>query len=921
MAFLDSVARDIERKRGEWGEFALVFPNVRTINYFKRYYGRLIKRPEKLYIFPWQGFLESALGLQPAGQIELLFVLYQSFVDVLGGKEPFASIKFEEFFNLGQTILSDFNEVDNYLIDPGKIFVNLADLERLSDKEFLTREQQEAIRQFWRHYRGKDDIEFFFQLFSSLSDIYKRFRKRLLDLGRVYGGMRNRLIVDKLYKGDDLFSRWDTVAFIGFYALSKSELEIMNFIKKHHQAHFYWDYDNYYFQDEEHEAGFFLQKNISLLGEEKINDNDNLLKNKQIEVVAVPRNVAQAKILEWAFGQMGVEGEQVARTAIILLDESLLFPVLYSLPEAVTEVNITLQFPFYLASLYSFLDKWLFVLSQLSRNGQVYYKDFNVLLSSEVMQKFFPGFVQAFGQKHAREREVSINRVFLQGLKDADVLFALDGKKGLELIDIVLRLVYRIFRNADDFEREYIYHIHNNLQSLKKQLLDLGVDFSADVMISTLRQIFYSIRVPFQGQKMNALQIMTIMETRNLDFDNVIILSANEGIYPPIKRSQSFFSEFIRAAYGLPILRYQDSLYSYFFYRLIQRAKNVMLVYNAIPDKGAEGKSRYILQLEKETNLIKKHHVFTEILSIPVERDTGTIENLPEPPKAISVSAINTYITCPRKYFYKYIAGLQVPETTSDLEISDSDFGTVVHRTLELVYQELMKQTDNNITAGALNQAKDWVEDFLSQAWTEAGLDSFYDKGFFKVVRSSMYRYVCNVLNHDRAYAPFSIVSLEEREYKYELDLGNGKKVLLYGIIDRVDQKGDVIRLVDYKTGKKETNAGQMDKLFSDNHNKEVFQLLFYKLLVKNHFTQYRVVPVLYSLPSLRNSRHTGFIRVDNMELLPELANEMDERIIPEFEQRLQNLLRQILYEDKTFPKTDNTEACAYCDFSGFCGR
>ena len=631
----------------------------------------------------------------------------------------------------------------------------------------------------------------------------------------------------------------------------------------------------------------------------------------------------QAKILDWAMKRMGLADNpaKVNNTAVVLLDESLLFPVLYSMPEYVPGINITLQFPFYLTSFYSFLNKWLYVLSQFLRNGQVYYKDFQLLISSEVMQKFFPDFVRDFNQKYHSYPDLQITLDYLKGLDQYDVLFGLGKMQARELVEMVLSLVHRIYKDADDFEREYIFHIHSHLQSLKKQINELKIDFSAEIMVSLLRQMFYSIRVPFEGQKINALQVITIMETRNLDFDNVIILSANEGIYPPIKRGQSFFPEFVRAAYQLPILRYQDSLFSYFFYRLLQRAKKVMIVYNSVLDKGVEGKSRYILQLEKETGLIKENHVFTDVLTLPKEIVEGEVENLPETVRSISVSAINTYLTCPRKYYYHYVIGLQAPEQDNDLEMTDAEFGTVVHYTLETLYAELQERTGNNITEHDLKKAKQEVDDFLIRAWQEFNLEHFYNKGFFKILYGAMKEYVNNVLDFDLKYAPLSVISLEKRKGKYEtnFDIGEGRQIKLYGIIDRIDRSGEFVRLIDYKTGKKELIVSNFDKLFSQEHNKEVFQLLFYKLLVKDNFKGQKVIPVLYSLPLLRSRGYTGFIKLAGIVYSPDLTHVLDDMVIPEYEERLRVLLRKILFEDRTFPKTGKSDTCNYCPYLELC--
>ena len=921
MFFLDAVAKKIRDNYDNFGEFAIIFPNSRSKLYFTKLYSNLINKPQKLNLFLWQDFLNNLLQLQPASKLEQIFLLYNVYKQVFEKNKDF-QISINEFYFLAEVILSDFNEINNYLIDHKKIFFNLADLENISEHTYLTQKQIEAIKRFWGSYKHKEYSEFLIELFFKLSEIFEKFNKQLLDKGLGYSGLRNKMIVDKLKSGDNLLKHWDTLIFVGFYALTESELEIMNFAKKHLNTLFFWEYDKFYMQDKSHEASFFINKNLTKLGEEKIQGIDNLLKDTEIELIEVSKYVAQAKILPWALKKLDLDKKNtdLSKTAIVLLDENLLFPVLYSLPDYIDKVNITLQFPFSLTPLYSFFKKWLRIIRQLFVAKNIYYKDFQILLKTEIIQKYFSDFLNSFKQKYLHKPSLVINYNYLKKITGSNILFT-EVKSANDIIEIALKLLYRIYRNADDFEREYIYHAYVNLNELKKELLEFGQDYEPQIVASLIESIFSSIRVPFEGHSLNALQIITIMETRNLDFDNIVILGANEGIYPPIERSQSFFTESIRAAYNLPILKYQDSLYSFFFYSLIQRAKKVLIVYNSVSDEKVAGKTRYVLQLEKETDLIKKVHIFTENLSLPLTRKANEELHLEIGINKFSASALITYLTCPRRFFYQYVVKLLPPEQEDILEISVSQFGSLVHRAVELFYYDLFKKYQI-ISPDNLKQARKNVDTYLNMAWDETNVNLFKNKGYFSVVYDVMKTYLLNVIDYDINYAPFEIVSLEKSKGYYTNTITvNNKLVQLYGIIDRIDKKENLVRLIDYKTGKKEIKNIKLENLFNNIKQPEVFQLLFYKMLVDKKFQDSKVVPILYSLSVMSKNLHnySGYLKIDKVDVSFENIDYLDNVIMPTYSKFLKDLINKILFEDKSFTPVYPNPACEYCPYIGFC--
>ncbi len=940
MEFLKLVAKDIYHKQGQGEQFTLIFPNARSIKYFKRHYAQLIDSPQVISLVPWQNFLDSALGMDQGSHLALIFQLYKSFRKVLGNRDNFKDYTLDKFFSLGETILSDFNEVDNYLIDPQNIFVNIADLETLWTTDYLTDEQKEAIERLWSHYKG-ENLSFFKELFAAMFDIYMDFRSRLAEKKIVYSGLRNRLIVERLHSGEDLFKDIPRPAFVGFYALSASEREIMKFLKQNHNALFYWDMDKAYYEDPLHEAGLFLRKNIKNFPNGLDYENfDNLLKDKNLKIISAPQNVAQAKAIPWVFKDMGINREnkeKLASTVIVLLDESMLFPVLYSLPDYADEINITLQFPFYLTSLYSFFDKWIYLIRQLIVSSKVYYKDFLQLIKTEIARKYFPDFVNGFANVLEHRQILSIQVQDLKDIPQADMLFVFEKKNAGFLLEHVRKLIFWMLKKADDFDREYLYYVYNQLGELISDMEEFDENIDVLMALHLLSQILYSVRVPFQGESVEALQIMTIMETRNLDFENVIILGMNEGVFPKMSRSHSFFSEFIRRAYGLPVMSYRDALYSYIFYRLIQRASNVYLIYNSVPSQGVEGPSRYLLQLEKETNLISQHIVFTDEITIPAVEETFPLPEHDYRPDYISVSAINDYIECPRRFFYKHIVKLPEPQQMDLLEFDHALLGSMVHNVLEKIYSTIARRNNHIIDAenlkAELGKIDQYIKAFIEQNEDVAGMDFF--SGVNKIKLQVVKDYVRKVIEFDiNAYVPFEIISLEKDKlsdrnsgYSVKFPVTEDFSLSLYGILDRVDKKlidnVEVIRICDYKTGRKETRFGSVEELFGEKPNSPVFQLLFYKYMVKDlkEFSDKIVVPYLYSIPRLLERGYTGYLTTGRNNIYDHgNIAELDEVIMPDFEVRLKDLLRKIIFEDKEFAKTDDATRCTYCPYKELCG-
>ncbi len=945
MVFLQEVAKDIKKRRepldSEQKErFVLVFPNKRSMKYFRYYYSQLLDKHEFIHTIPWQQFLDNVSGYTKAPQLTLLAYLFDTFKEIMGSEEPFGSYDFDKFFNIGQTILSDFNEIDNYLVDPHKIFLNIYELEKLNDLSFLSDEIKKSVFDFWQKYKKNLEDEFFVKLFSKLSDIYENFTNKILAQGLVYNGLRNKLIVNDLEQGQDLFTAYDKVAFIGFYALSASERKIWDFLKKQDKAIFYWDYDQFYL-NQYHEAGFFLNKNLAAYPDALGTERNQILTDKNISVISVPRNVAQAKLLPQIFEKLEVDKnpDLVDKTAVILLDERLLFPVLYSLPDYIDRINITLQFPLRLTSLFSFFSNWFYVINGLIKNKKIYYKDLLKLLNTETFTRHFPELKDSLTSQISEKRSLYVET---SQLPDDHIIFKIiHQNEPAEITGTIQQIIYHIYKNSEKFDREYIYAIYteiNALANLLEQNPQLLGKLTNDLILNLLQEIIYNIRVPFEGNTIKGLQVMTIMETRNLDFENVILLGMNEGIFPDISRPRSFLTESVRKFYNLPVLKYQDSLYAYMFYRLLHNAKNVYLLYNSIPDIGVEGVSRYVLQLENETDLIKEKLNYYEELNLKThsfDLDPRTIRASGlKPPLKLSPSAITTYLACPRRFFYYYVAGLEAPSELS-LELAVNEFGSIVHRTLELYYQKILEKQDNRIIRPQDIKIKSAEIDKLLETATQEILEQpvNLDQGEFILLTQSMNAYVRKILEFDKTIAPFELVSIEKQQaakdsaYYYPYKVNDDLTVNLKGIIDRIHKKDGIYYIVDYKTGKK-THDIAIEKLFSPKDAYKasaIIQLLIYRLMINGLHPDWKTVPLLLDIPGMFRDKNfnpkISIKEAGNTILLDGSDPDKEQEIYETFDRQLKTLIEEIHSPEQSYPMTDYPDTCTYCELRDLCGR
>ena len=622
--------------------------------------------------------------------------LYKVFKEETGSRETL-----DDFYFWGELLISDFDDVDKNMVDADKLFSNLQDLKNLMDDyEFLDEEQEEAIRQFFQNFsieRRTELKEKFISLWDKLGIIYHRYRENLAELSIAYEGMLYRNVIEQL---DTDRLKYDKYVFVGFNVLNKVEKEFFQKLQKAGKAMFYWDYDLFYTQRiSKHEAGEFIKRNlIDFPNELPESYFDIFRKPKKIRYISASTENAQARFLFSQTAQMGSEKEN----AIVLCNEALLLPVLHSIPQDVQNVNITMGFPLAQTPVYSFINAAM----ELQTNG---YRPDTGRFTYEAVSKILKHPYTRQLSDHATRLErvlTKTNRFYPlpSELKKDDFLTILFTPQSniRELCDYLLRLIKSIsilYRKEGEYDdifnqlyRESIFQSHLKINRLYSLIESGELSVRTDTLKRLITKVLTASNIPFHGEPAIGLQIMGVLETRNLDFRNLIMLSLNEGQLPKAGGESSFIPYNLRKAFGMTTIEHKNAVYAYYFYRLIQRAENITLLYNTSSDGLNRGEeSRFMLQL-----LVEGPHEITReyleagqspqnTLEIQIEKTPEILRRLyraydtAQPESVIlSPSALNTYLDCRLRFYYRYVAGLKTPDEVS-AEIDSALFGTIFH--------------------------------------------------------------------------------------------------------------------------------------------------------------------------------------------------------------------------------------------------
>lgn len=925
------------------GNLCIVLPNKRAALFLKKhlayYYKKAFWSPA---IFSTEDFIKKLSGLQTLDNIQLLFEFYEVYKNNNTAPEPFDS-----FSKWATTLLHDFQEIDRYRIDAKKLFgyINEARaMEVWSPELSEPTEFQKSYLQFWE----------------SLGNYYQLLSEHLQNKNIAYQGLAFRKTADNIESYIEHIS-YEKILFVGFNAINASEEKIIDTLLKEKKAEVLWDTDSYYLNNTNQEAGLFVRRFYEKWDKKSFKWIENYLSTskKDFTIVGVAQHVGQAKLAGQWLKEISKIDPTLTNTAVVLADENLLLPVLHALPEEVKHVNITMGYPLKKIPLFDLFDS-LFSLHENAYNlakdknkpYSFYYKDVLKVIQHPYIASLFEYQRKSKKLQQLIETIHTKNAVFfsLKNIEtwynDTDTfyieyLFTNWNNQPQQAIVSLIQLCEQLNqkfatgKSDNSLELEYVFRFSTQLNQLKNYI----DDYDAIEDLKTLQQLFQqaiaSETLDFFGEPLQGLQIMGMLETRTLDFENLIILSVNEEVLPAGRNDNSFIPYELKRNFKLPTYSEKDAIFAYHFYRLLQRAKNIYITYNTENDEFGSGeKSRFITQLLYELPKANPNVKITEkIFSLPIAnsleseslsiKKDKSIEELilhKACESGLSPSSLNTLKNCSLQFYFRYIAKIQESDEVEE-NIDAATLGDVMHKVLEDFYTPLIgKNLNKESLKDMLTKVDKAVKANFLTHFDASDIDTGKNLLTVKVASQLIKTFLnteidfCEELKEQNKTL---LIRELEKEMKLELEIAD-KKVKLIGKSDRIDQIGNLIRIIDYKSGKVEPNdlkVKDIEQLLQDKKFNKAFQLLIYAWLYNK--TEAHPEQILQSGIISFRKLSNGVMPV----LWGENKSEINNEVLAEFEESLKLLLSDLLNTEKDFCQTDDLEICSYCDFARVCNR
>jgi len=932
MKFLEALAKrfaDAENLR----EMCFVFPNRRSALFFQRYLGIAAGHP--LFspcLKTIDDLFEDISHLQKTDKIESLYLLYRAYVEVSNSLNKSREQEtFDQFVYWGDIILRDFDDIDKYLIHAEQLLLNIKELRDLSvEYDFLSQEQKNAIAEFCNSFKpdaevsgSSDKKHLFNETWNLLLPLYLKYRDNLLKTGKGYPGMIYRNVAEMSNLGEILREKYSKLVFVGLNALNECEKVLLSAAQKEGIGDFYWDFYGPMLTDKDNRSSRFVAENMRNYPSLFPLDDVAGPSEQSFEVVKVPSGVGQTRVAKQILDHLHKEGRlsDPFDTAIVLPDESLLSPMLGALPDYVDEVNVTMGYPLNSSSVSSFFT----LIERLQSNAKIkktepcfYHRDVIDLLEH-------PFFVKA----DVTGNSENLKKIIVEG----SLIFIPQGKliEYGDLYSSVFRfigatdalpvyqmtLIEYIQQFQSETDREFLYCYHKVVSRIRNIDPDLK-NMQARTYFRLLAQCVALISIPYRGEPLRGLQIMGPLETRGIDFKNLIMLSISEGSFPSKNVSASFIPYNLRKGFGLPTYEFQDSIWAYHFYRSIYRAQKIFLIYDSRSDGLQSGEeSRYIKQLRYIYKVPIKEVCATysldSISSLSTEKsvvkDAAVIRELNDKFIAgrgvLSSTSLNCYLNCPLQFYYKHVKGFkQQNEVIEDLD--SSRFGTVFHAVMENIYKPYVGKEITPELMKSIRNDKALIESLADRSFAEdAKIREISGQNL--ILKQLILKFVDRVLEVDSGMVPF-VIKGTETPVEQRLSLPDGRKVRLFGSIDRLDSSvPGIVRVVDYKTGRVEgkENCDDVDRIFDAGYSVRpdiAFQLYFYSFLAG------KSNQCVYALQSI----FTG---------LPETHVIEDEKLI-HFKERLESLVAEVFNPDVPFVgRSTNGGVCDYCNFKRICRK
>ena len=948
-SFLHFVAEDIIKKYGtNLSRIAVVFPNKRAALFLNEELARLVDKPiwSPTYITIsdlFRNHSDKTVG----EQIKLICDLHKTYNECTGIDESL-----DLFYGWGQLMLADFDDIDKNMADPEKVFANLKDIHEFDDISYLSDSQKDMLKRFFSNFSEEQNSEIkrkFLTLWSNFGNIYDNYKSRLALQNIAYEGALYREVVET----KDLDFKYDNYLFVGFNMMQKVEQEMCSRLMKLGRAKFYWDFDDYFMKSRGivgHEAGTYIKQYLKYFPDELDISNheiyNNLEDKKDITYLSTTTENIQARyISKWLTDNDRYKDGKL--TAIVLADEKLLQTVIHCIPSEVENVNITTGYPLQQSPVSSFV-KMLISLRTMGYRSDIgkYRMKWCETLLRHPYFKFVSDKAQSILDDYKKLR------TFYQSSKDLSqdegltLVFKEDNLNILSLntwLTDVLQFVGNNFsreNESDPLMQESLFRMYTLLNRLG-DLIKSG-DLEADIKTYTklINQLISTTSIPFHGEPIIGIQIMGVLETRNLDFDHVLVLSCNEGNMPKGVNDSSFIPYSIRKAYGLTTIDNKVAIYSYYFHSLLQRATDITLMYNKSTSNTNTGEmSRFMMQLMVESNhVIHKANVnanqkpITQVKQA-IDKDEKVMSVIRSIEK-MSPTAFSIYLRCQLQYYYRYIAGIKQPDNEDD-EIDNRIFGNIFHKAAELFYQKYMN--------GATVHQSDLEDDIKNDSQLNRIIDAAFKEELFNIPQNSkidynglqiinrqvLLDYLKQMITIDIKLAPFRILGLEKKVYMdLTVDADSEQKTIqLYGNIDRIDEIEDAgnsrIRIIDYKTGSNNRAiVNSVNEIFDpskiNNHTNYFLQSMLYALIIRNDSKlnpeDLRVSPALLFIQHSLSKDYDPTLLL-NKEKILDIAQYKDE-----FVTGLKQLTEDIFDSSKPFLPTDDKSRCETCIYKSICG-
>ncbi len=936
-SFLALLARDLmSRHRGNFKEVTVVFPNKRAGLFLAEELSRLVDRPIWMpEIVTLNEFIERYTGLKKADPVSLIIKLYKVYKACSGTEE-----KFEDFYFWGNMLLEDFDDLDKYLADAKDLFSNLAAYKKLDyGFSYLSEEQVEVIHSFWSSFNPQNlsnEQSEFLRVWDNLWPVYSRFREELFRKQLCYEGMGIR----RFYEQIETFELPGNLVFAGFNALNACEKQIFTYCRNNHKARFYWDYDLYYTANEAHEAGRFIRENLTLFPNELDAGNFNNFKHngKQIELISVPASAGQAKLLPELL-QAFSEPESV-RSAVVLCDEGMLIPVIHSLPESIQKVNVTMGYPARnssVSALVSLLGELPAYTKTSGGAAYFYYKPVIPLLNHPLIRASAPEEIDRIIRTVQEKNIVYIPAETLHFNELGRVVFSGTPGGTAEYLLQVLSLLLQGTETADEglqsLEKECIFAFYTAIQTLKNTFEEEGMEPDNPFYLRIIGKILNTLSIPFSGEPLEGLQIMGLQETRMLDFKNVVILSANEGILPKSSFASSFIPYNLRKGFSLPVPEHQDALFAYYFYRLLQRAENIRILFNNQSQGLNSGEmSRFLYQIKYESGLPVREYSLQHTISageplpIRIEKSPEVLQRLSAylatGDKILSPSALNACIDCPLRFYFRYVAGIREKEEVAE-ELDHRLLGNIFHESARALYLPFI---GGEITTEVIDRIlldKTGTEQAIRKAYHgmyDAPTVRLLENGSNELVLDVIRKYLDRMFRYDKQFAPFRILSMEERyQTGISINTPEGRKtVSIGGVIDRIDRIGGTTRILDYKTGADTTAFKDIPALFDPENktrNKAALQTLLYCLIYTRKHPGEVLIPGIYNAKLLFEREYDYRLQQEKVPV-SDFAPYREE-----LSGHLVTLLEELFDPARPFLQTGNPDKCRNCPYAGICNR